>query len=131
MFAVGNSNNRGVKIEIEAYKDSLNMVEAKTNSMKERVIQLLFEAIDEINQQLPAEDRLPHSETAIISGAGCSLDSLAFLGLIVSVEGRVNAALRTSVGTTAALANSDDPPPRTVGDLARLILSRLEENGDA
>jgi len=97
--------------------------------MRSRVLQLIFSAIDEVNQQLPPEEQLAKSETAVITGSDGTLDSLAFLNLIVSAERQVDAALHTSVSLASALMESDGEPPRTVGELADLITSRLEGTG--
>lgn len=97
--------------------------------MRSRVLQLIFSAIDEVNQQLPPQGRVAKSETAVITGSDGSLDSLALLNLIVTAEGLVDAALHTSVSLASALMESDGTLPRTVGELADLIVSRLEGTG--
>jgi acyl carrier protein len=97
--------------------------------MRSKVLQLIRAAIDEVNQQLPAEGQLAKNETAVITGSDGTLDSLAFLNLILCAQSQVDAALHTSVNLASALMESDREPPRTVGDLADLITSRLEGTG--
>jgi hypothetical protein len=97
--------------------------------MRSKVLQLIFSAIDEVNLQLPPGGRLAKSETTVIAGSDGTLDSLAFLNLIVTAEGLVDSSLNTSVSLASALMESDGTPPRTVGELADLITSRLEETG--
>ena len=97
--------------------------------MRPKVLQLIFGAIDEVNQQLPPEGRLAKSETAVITGSGGTFDSLSLLNLIVSAEEQVNTSFHTSIGLASALMESDGEPPRTVGELADLITSRLKGAG--
>jgi len=97
--------------------------------MRQKVLEIIFAAIDEINQQLPPGKGLAKSESAVITGSGGTLDSLGFLNLIVTAEGLIDSALHTSVGLASALMESDAPPPRTVGELVDLINSRMEGAG--
>ena len=94
--------------------------------MRSIVLDFIFSAIDEVNPQLPPESRLGKSEMTIIMGKGGVLDSLGFLNLVVSAEGRVDAGLHTSLNLASMLMESDHALPRTVGELADLIVLRLE-----
>jgi acyl carrier protein len=95
-------------------------------NIRNKIIELIFSAINEVNQQLPPENRLLKNEESVIAGEDGKFDSLAFLNLIVSVEGRVDTALRTSVALASGLMELDRTPPRTVGELADFIIARLE-----
>jgi acyl carrier protein len=94
--------------------------------MRPKILELIFSAIHEVNQQLPPVRRLAKSETAVITGSDGVLDSLDFLNLIMATEARVDAAFQTSISLASALMESDGPPPRTVAELADLITSRLD-----
>jgi len=97
-----------------------------TNDMRDKLLQHVFSAIDELNQQLPPAERIAKSEATVLTGSDGALESLAFLNLIVATEDRVNAAFSTSINLASLLMESDDtPPPRNVGELVDLIATRL------
>jgi acyl carrier protein len=97
-----------------------------TDDMRDKVLQHVFSAIDELNLQLAAADRIAKSEAAVLTGSDGALESLAFLNLIVSTEDRVNAAFGVSINLASMLMESDDtPPPRSVADLVDLITTRV------
>ena len=96
------------------------------NDMRDKLLQHVFSAIDELNQQLPPAERIAKSEATVLTGSDGALESLAFLNLIVATEDRVNAAFSTSINLASLLMESDDtPPPRNVGELVDLIATRL------
>lgn len=97
--------------------------------MRSKVLQIVFSAINEVNQQLPREGWLAQSESTVIAGSDGKLESLTLLSLIICAEGQVDTDFHTSVGLASALMESDGTLPRTVGELADLITSRLEEIG--
>lgn len=94
--------------------------------MRDKLLQHVYSAIDELNQQLPAGERIAKSEATVLTGSDGALESLAFLNLIVATEDRVNAAYATTINLASLLMESDDtPPPRNVGELVDLIAARL------
>lgn len=100
--------------------------------MLTKVLELVLSAVDEINKQLPPRSRVPRSETAPLTGGASALDSLAFLTLIVTTEELVGAAFRKPINLAGMLMDADEAhPPRTVGELANLIVFALERKGRA
>ncbi len=98
--------------------------------MRNQILEILYAAVAEVNKQLPPDARVPASESAQLTGPKATLDSLAFLSLIVTAEDLLAATLRKPVQVAAALAESGDaPPPPTLGALADLIVSKLEGGG--
>jgi acyl carrier protein len=85
---------------------------------------IVYDAIDAVNQQLPAAKRLRKSPDTNIIGPGSALDSLAIINLVVAVEEKV--ADRT--GVAVQLLDADmiggDSPFRTVDSLARHIAAQ-------
>lgn len=96
--------------------------------MREKVLQLIYSAIEDVNQQLPPASKLAKTEFEVITGSGSVLDSLSFLNLIITTEARVDNAFRVSVTLASALMESDGEPPRTVGELADIITLKLERS---
>ena len=55
---------------------------------RDTVLRLIFEVVDELNDSLPLEERVPFTEETAIFGEAATLDSLALLNLVQS-EGNV------------------------------------------
>jgi len=85
----------------------------------ERVVKAIFSAIDEINLQLPKEQRLEKSiETGLLDGSG-KLDSLGMVNLIVAAEQNIEQEFGVPVSLVDEEALSQDGSPfRDVNSLA-------------
>jgi acyl carrier protein len=64
---------------------------------------IIYDVIDEINEQLTEEKRLEKSSNTIIVGEGGVLDSLGVINFLVSLEDRV----ATQTGQPVALLKDD------------------------
>ena len=94
----------------------------------EKAMQAVTEAIDELNEQLPKEERLQKSVETPLFGSGGKLDSLGLVSLVTTVEQKID----EKFGVTATLlddvaALESDNPFRTVNSLADYIASILEK----
>lgn len=69
----------------------------------ERVSKAVFNAVDELNKQLPAGVSVEKSLDAPLYGAGGKLESLDFVTLIMEVEEKINAEF----GTTITIADEN------------------------
>jgi acyl carrier protein len=90
------------------------------------ILQLIYEVIDEMNEQRPAAARLEKSPTTILFGANGQLDSLGLVNLITLTEQKVEDAF----GTTVVLADEralsqEESPFQTVASLSAYICSVL------
>ena len=90
-----------------------------------QILNRVFDCVDQLNQQLPPEQRLAKSSETAFTGAGSTLDSLSIITLLVAVEQSVG-----ELGITIALLDhpelaNEAGPFRTLGSLAALIGSRL------
>ena len=63
----------------------------------ERVSKAVFNAVDELNKQLPAGVSVEKSLDAPLYGAGGKLESLDFVTLIMEVEEKINAEFGTAI----------------------------------
>ncbi len=65
--------------------------------MKDEILALLYQCIDELNEQFPEEQRLAKSPQTELFGASSGLDSLGFVNFIAlaeeKCEDRFNVAL--------------------------------------
>jgi len=83
---------------------------------KARIAELVFAAVDEVNQQLPRAKRLEKSEATLLTGEGASLDSLGLVNLLFNTEQKIESAL----GVSVTLAEDGAAAP---GDAFRTLAS--------
>ena len=91
---------------------------------RERALALIYEAIDIVNQQLPATKRLAHSPATIIVGAGGALDSLGIVNFVLALEEKAGDALRRPVQLLdSEWLAADAGPFRTVDSLTTHLMA--------
>ena len=95
-------------------------------TLNEKVLSLIFEVVDELNENLPEEQRLKKSEDAVLFG---KLDSLGMVNLIVAIEQKIE----DEFGVAITIANEEaismkDSPFKTIGTLADYASKLLDEN---
>jgi len=94
-------------------------------SMTQRRTQVLaavYEAVEDINQQLADDSRLEKAEATAILGSASRLDSLNMLNLIVGIEEKLSQQGILPGNFTERLIEREDGPPETLGALATFIL---------
>ena len=96
---------------------------------KEKVIQVIFSAIDEVNQDYSEEEQLEKSVDTALVGESGTLDSLGVVTLITAVE----QGIEDEFDAVITLADEDalsgkSSPFATINSLADYILSLMEEN---
>jgi hypothetical protein len=83
-----------------------------------RSIEIVYRAIDAVNEQLPEENRLPKAPDVILLGKGGRLDSLGFVNLLVCLEESCDQVCGVSVSfVDAARTDEDSALFETVGTL--------------
>ena len=88
----------------------------------ETIIQILFDVIDEVNQEFPEEQRLEKSIDTVLFGKSGKLDSLGLVNLIVAIEQRIEEEFRVLITLADERAISQKHSPfRTLGTLADYI----------
>ena len=89
---------------------------------RDQALRLVYDAIDVVNQQLPASRRLAKSPETIVVGPSGALDSLGIVTFVLALEERVGEAIGAPIQlldeTTIADAGGAF---RTVDTVARLI----------
>jgi hypothetical protein len=87
---------------------------------------LIHETIDEINEQVPPDQKLAKRSDAIVVGAGSPWDSLGIINFLVSLEARVAASTgRSLILVDESLLGDPDGPLRTVASIERYIVERV------
>ena len=93
---------------------------------EEKIRDIIFQVIDQINLQLAADLRLEKEETTLLFGEEGKLDSLGLVNLIVGVEGGIAEGFGTAVNLAdEQLMVREDSPFRTVGSLVEYVTSLL------
>ena len=99
----------------------------------ERVLESIYCAIDEVNQQLSEERRIDKSANTVLLGESGNLDSLALISLIVTVEQEIEKEFHVTINLTDhedALFEKNSPL-RTIAALVRYISKLLEAQSNA
>lgn len=92
------------------------------------VLDAIYSAVDEVNDQLPPEKRLAKDRDTVLVGEGGALDSLGLLSFLASTEDIVRDVCGIDVSLTVEDAPLDETGPlHTLGSLADFIT----RSGDA
>jgi acyl carrier protein len=86
---------------------------------REKAVEMVYAAIDAVNEQLSRDQKLEKRQDAILLGNGGKIDSVNFINLIVALEERYQQEVGQPVCLTAEIeAVDDDYPFRNVDTLA-------------
>ena len=95
--------------------------------MREKVLELVKEAVEELNEELQYDSLNSPTEDTAIFGDDDGIDSLSLVRLVVDLEQRVQESLDTQVSLTDERAMSARRSPyRSVGALADFIVERMD-----
>lgn len=97
---------------------------------RERVMSAIYEAVDELNKQLPKGVRVEKSLDAPLYGKASKLESIDLVGFIIEVEEKVRDEFGASITIADDRAMSQQNSPfLTLGTLTDYVSGLLEENG--
>ena len=96
--------------------------------MREKVLEIIYEALDEVNEDL-GKNSTQKSPDTVLLGPASGLDSLKLVNLIVAVEQRVEEEFGAPISAIAneKAMSQKSSPLRNVGTLADFITSLLAE----
>ncbi len=93
----------------------------------EKIQQVVFGAIDEINLQLPEDKRIDKSADSSLFGKVGRLDSLGLVNLIVATEEKIEKEFGVQLTLTdQEMMTNENSPFQTVGSLLKHISNLLE-----
>ena len=96
---------------------------------KQRILDCIFQAIDEVNARLPDEQQIEKSIDAVWVGPLSSLDSLALTFFIVAMEKRIRDQFGIALVIASQSINSHERSPmRSAPALIEYIFYLLEKN---
>lgn len=97
-------------------------------SIENQVDQILFAAIEEINQQLPSNQTIKAEKSTMLFGKDGVLDSLTLVNLIVAAEQKVQEILNIAITLADERAMSQKNSPfKSVESLASYIVVLVKE----
>ena len=86
------------------------------------VLTIIFDCVDELNKQLPPNERLAKAANSVLVGDGGVLDSLSLITLLVSVEDNIAARTGTRVSLIGDPNLSEERGKfHTLGSLAGFV----------
>jgi len=93
----------------------------------ERILEAVYCAIDEVNQQLAEERRIDKSANTVLFGESGNLDSLELISLIVTVEQEVEKEFHVIINLTdhEDAIFEKNSPLHTIAALVRYISKLL------
>lgn len=95
---------------------------------KKQIIEVIFDSIDDLNDQLSDDKQLTKSEDTILFGEKGQLDSLGLVNLIVAIEQNMEDTFDISITLADEKAMSQAKSPfRNVDTMAEYILKITEE----
>jgi acyl carrier protein len=93
---------------------------------KEELIGIIYESLDEVNEQLPNDQRIQKSPDTILVGRTGGLDSLGFVNFVASVEEKCAQKYGVTLSLTETSSQEDDPF-EDVGKFADSLFQRLNK----
>jgi acyl carrier protein len=94
--------------------------------VRDQILEILYECIDELNEQLAPEQQLRKAPQTGLFGDSGMLDSLGFVNLVALVEDRCERRFRVALSLTEDATNQGGADPfETVGELADFIRQLL------
>jgi acyl carrier protein len=98
--------------------------------VKDEIIKVIYQIIDEINEQSSKVNLLQKLPSTILYGEGGKLDSLGLVHLIVGIEQTLLEKYNKSITIANERAlSSRNSPFRTVKSLSDFIYDSLKKNG--
>ena len=94
-----------------------------------KILELIFQVVDELNERLPEEERLEKSNETPLTGESTKLDSLKLVSLIVATEQKVQEEFNTTVTiANERMLDQKESPLRTIETLADYISMLVQES---
>ncbi len=91
----------------------------------------IYEAVDEVNEQLPEDQALEKSPDTVLLGESGKLESIDLVNILVATEENIEEAFDTPISITDERAVSEKNSPfKTIDTLCDFISNLLKENSD-
>ena len=98
---------------------------------REKILNSIYGALDEVNEQLPDDQQLEKSPDTVLLGESGKIESIDLVNILVATEENVEEAFGVPVSITDERAVSEKNSPfTTIGTLCDFISNLLRENAD-
>ena len=96
---------------------------------QKQVLEIIYNAIDTLNEEMEDNDQIEKTENAILFGSNSGLDSMGLVNLITLIEQNIEEATGKFISIADERAMSlEESPFRTVASLKEYITTLLNEN---
>ena len=98
---------------------------------RDKILQCIYDAVDEVNGQLPEDQTLEKSLDTVLLGESGKLESIDLVNILVATEENIEEAFDVPVSITDERAVSEKNSPfTTIGTLSDFISNLLKENSN-
>ena len=98
----------------------------------DRIFRALVRVVDQLNRELPPEQRLTRTPETVVFGRGGRLDSLGLVNFLVLAEQQLQDEFNVHLSLADERAMSQERSPfRTLTSMAEYVAKLLAEKGDA
>jgi len=98
---------------------------------REKILNSIYAALDEVNEQLPDDQQLEKSPDTVLLGESGKIESIDLVNILVATEENVEEAFGVPLSITDERAVSEKNSPfTTIGTLCDFITNLLKENVD-
>ncbi|SVB12976.1 uncharacterized protein METZ01_LOCUS165830 [marine metagenome] len=95
---------------------------------RNKILEGIYAAIDEVNEQLPEDRNLEKSLETVLLGSSGKLESVNLVNLLVAIEENIEETFGIPISITDERAVSEKNSPfRTVETLCNFMLNLLDE----
>ena len=95
---------------------------------RNKILEGIYVAIDEVNEQLPEDQNLEKSLETVLLGSSGKLESINLVNLLVAIEENIEETFDIPISITDERAVSEKNSPfRTVETLCNFVLNLLDE----
>jgi acyl carrier protein len=95
---------------------------------KEKILEAIYTALDEVNMMLPINERIEKSESTLLIGNNGVFDSLQLMNFIIELENQIELNFETTILLTDqnALSHVDEPfaSVKTLVDYLTILLEK-------
>ncbi len=99
--------------------------------MIEEIDQLLFDAIDEVNQLQQKSEHLHKSIETVLFGGSGKLDSMGLINFIVIIEEKIDEQYGIKISLAdESIMSQENNPFNTIGTLSEYIFRLLEKKNN-
>ncbi|HIA31801.1 MAG TPA: acyl carrier protein [Nitrospinaceae bacterium] len=98
---------------------------------REKILNSIYAALDEVNEQLPDDQQLEKSPDTVLLGESGKIESIDLVNILVATEENAEEAFGVPLSITDERAVSEKNSPfTTIGTLCDFITNLLKENVD-